>query len=50
MSHLVAPSLLAADFANLASEVEMINDSEADWIHLDIMTVCLFPTFHLVFR
>lgn len=36
-NHLVAPSLLAADFSNLKAEVEMINASQADWIHLDIM-------------
>ncbi len=34
---LIAPSVLAADFANLQSEVEMLNRSEADWIHVDIM-------------
>ncbi|MGI6305571.1 MAG: ribulose-phosphate 3-epimerase [Bacteroidales bacterium] len=49
MSHLVAPSLLAADFANLASEVEMINDSEADWIHLDIMDGLFVPNLSFGF-
>ncbi|MBK7490061.1 MAG: ribulose-phosphate 3-epimerase [Bacteroidales bacterium] len=49
MSHLVAPSLLAADFANLASEVEMINDSEADWIHLDIMDGLFVPNISFGF-
>lgn len=34
---IIAPSVLAADFANLQSEVEMLNASEADWLHLDIM-------------
>ncbi|HNV66593.1 MAG TPA: ribulose-phosphate 3-epimerase, partial [Bacteroidales bacterium] len=48
-SHLVAPSLLAADFANLASEVEMINDSEADWIHLDIMDGLFVPNISFGF-
>jgi ribulose-phosphate 3-epimerase len=43
MSHLVAPSLLAADFSNLASEIEMINESEADWLHLDIMDGVFVP-------
>ncbi|NND08117.1 MAG: ribulose-phosphate 3-epimerase [Saprospiraceae bacterium] len=37
MKHLIAPSLLAADFCKLAVEVEMLNGSEADWIHIDIM-------------
>lgn len=34
---IIAPSILAADFANLQSEVEMLNRSEADWIHVDVM-------------
>ena len=37
MSHLIAPSLLASDFANLQKECEMLNNSEADWYHLDVM-------------
>ena len=37
MSHLVAPSLLAADFAQLPEEIALINESEADWLHLDVM-------------
>ena len=37
MKHKIAPSLLAADFLNLQREVEMINESDADWLHLDIM-------------
>lgn len=35
--HLLAPSLLAADFARLGAEIQMINESEADWLHLDVM-------------
>jgi len=35
--HLVAPSILAADFTRLAEEVELVNQSEADWLHLDVM-------------
>lgn len=35
--HLVAPSLLAADFTQLTKEIELINQSEADWLHLDVM-------------
>jgi len=49
MSHLVAPSLLAADFANLASEVEMINESVADWLHLDIMDGVFVPNISFGF-
>ena len=35
--YLLAPSLLAADFAQLGAEIQMINTSEADWLHLDVM-------------
>lgn len=34
---IIAPSILAGDFANIQSEVEMLNRSEADWIHVDVM-------------
>ena len=37
MKHLIAPSILAADFANLERDVKMINQSNADWFHLDVM-------------
>lgn len=37
MLPIIAPSVLAADFANLQSEVEMLNRSEAEWLHIDIM-------------
>src|ERR1700744_1876613 len=43
MSHLVAPSILAADFANLQRDVEMLNKSEADWLHVDIMDGMFVP-------
>jgi len=37
MAHLIAPSILAADFANLQRDIEMVNNSQADWFHLDVM-------------
>lgn len=37
MNHLIAPSILAANLGNLQSEIEMINQSEAGWIHCDVM-------------
>ena len=40
---LIAPSILAADFANLQRDVEMINNSEADWFHIDIMDGVFVP-------
>ena len=43
MSHLIAPSVLAADFANLQRDVEMLNASEADYIHVDIMDGVFVP-------
>tara|TARA_R110002020_G_scaffold211682_2_gene417937 strand:- start:519 stop:1181 length:663 start_codon:yes stop_codon:yes gene_type:complete len=40
---LIAPSLLASDFANLQRDIEMINDSDADWFHIDIMDGVFVP-------
>ncbi len=37
MKTFIAPSILAADFANLQRDVEMLNNSQADWLHVDIM-------------
>ena len=43
MKRLIAPSLLAANFNNLAADIEMINHSDADWIHCDIMDGVFVP-------
>ena len=40
---LIAPSLLAADFSNLAHDIELVNQSDADWFHLDIMDGVFVP-------
>jgi ribulose-phosphate 3-epimerase len=41
--HLIAPSVLAADFGNLQRDLEMINQSDADWFHIDIMDGVFVP-------
>ncbi|MBS7563080.1 ribulose-phosphate 3-epimerase [Mucilaginibacter sp. Bleaf8] len=49
MKHLIAPSILAADFANLQRDIEMINESQADWIHVDIMDGLFVPNISFGF-
>lgn len=49
MAVLISPSLLSADFLNLQEEVEMINRSEADWLHMDIMDGLFVPNISFGF-
>ena len=49
MAHLIAPSLLSADFSNLRKDIEMINNSEADWFHVDVMDGVFVPNISFGF-
>ncbi len=49
MSHIIAPSILSADFANIQRDVEMINNSNADWFHVDIMDGVFVPNISFGF-
>ena len=49
MAHLISPSILSADFCKLGKEIGMLNESKADWIHLDIMDGVFVPNISFGF-
>ncbi|MFI5161901.1 MAG: ribulose-phosphate 3-epimerase [Sphingobacteriales bacterium] len=49
MNHLISPSILASDFGNLQRDIEMLNQSEGDWIHFDVMDGMFVPNISFGF-
>lgn len=49
MSHIIAPSVLSADFGHLADDINMLNRSEADWVHVDVMDGVFVPNISFGF-